>query len=57
MTPPWRPMCAVCVLCGIRNLAADTIVGGTPVCIDHADLLATHGLLEAVEIAREDLTR
>lgn len=56
MTPPWRPMCAICVLCGIRG-HADTVIRETPVCIDHADLLARHGPLEAVKIAREDLGR
>lgn len=52
----WRPMCAVCVLCGIRNGVADTIVHNTPVCVDHAGhLLDTQRLVDAVEMARADL--
>ena len=50
--------CAVCVLCGLgarRAADAVTAIEGTPVCRDHASLLAGERVLTAAKVAREDL--
>jgi len=52
----WHPLCAICALCGFRMEAA-TWIRDHPVCMDHAGLLAQHGLLFAAKQAREDIER
>lgn len=57
MTCGWVPSCAVCVLIGLLGEAADTSIGGDPVCEAHAGLLLTEGLRGAASIAARDVGR